>query len=190
MTSKTICALILVVAIYEVSAAQTTGARVILAAGRPAQLEVRVAGEHSIRVTLRPFATPESAIISPALAEREYPAPAISLREVSRPTRARVGGLTVEVQPDPLSVIVTNARGENIQSLIFESDGSLSFHLDGQPVLGLGEGAQRPEQGTPWREQAIQFDRRGRLYAMEPRWQSGPYGSRNPAAMLVGTGGW
>ena len=191
--SNTLWALMLAVvqaAATRESDAQIGDRAIIMAGRRPAQLDVRVAGEQSVRVTLRPLATPESAIVSPALAERAYPAPVISLREVRNVTRAHVGALTVEVRGDPLSVIVTNARGEHVQSLMFESDGSLSFHLDGQPVLGLGEGAQRPEQGTPWREQTIQFDRRGRLYAMEPRWQSGPYGSRNPAAMLVGTGGW
>ena len=36
----------------------------------------------------------------------------------------------------------------------------------------------------------MQFDRRGALDTMEPRWQSDMYGSRNPVAMLLGTGGW
>jgi alpha-glucosidase/alpha-D-xyloside xylohydrolase len=94
------------------------------------------------------------------------------------------------VRGDPLSVTITTAPGDTVQRLIFERDGTLSFRLDGQPVLGLGEGGPRPEQGVPWREQPIQFDRRGRLDTMEPRWQSDAYGSRNPAPMLVGTGGW
>jgi alpha-glucosidase/alpha-D-xyloside xylohydrolase len=36
----------------------------------------------------------------------------------------------------------------------------------------------------------VQFDRRGALDTMEPRWQADMYGSRNPVAMLLGTGGW
>ena len=51
----------------------------------------------------------------------------------------------------------------------------------------MGEGGPRPAQGTPWREQPVQFDRRGALDTMEPRWQSDMYGSRNPVAMLLGT---
>jgi alpha-glucosidase/alpha-D-xyloside xylohydrolase len=57
-------------------------------------------------------------------------------------------------------------------------------------VLGLGEGGPRPERDVPWREQPVQFDRRGRLDTMEPRWQADMYGSRNPAPVLFGTGGW
>ena len=74
-----------------------------------------------------------------------------------------------------------------MQELVFEEDGSLSFKLDEQPVLGMGEGGPRPQQGETWREQAVQFDRRGALDTMEPRWQSDMYGSRNPVAMLLGT---
>ena len=47
-----------------------------------------------------------------------------------------------------------------------------------------------PRPGTPWRQQPVQFDRRGKLDTMEPRWQSDMYGSRNPVAMLFGTAGW
>ena len=54
----------------------------------------------------------------------------------------------------------------------------------------MGEGGPRPEKGQNWREQRVQFDRRGALDTMEPRWQSDMYGSRNPVAMLLGTGGW
>ena len=54
----------------------------------------------------------------------------------------------------------------------------------------MGEGGPRPEKGKPWREQPVQFDRRGQLDTMQPRWQADMYGSRNPVAMLLGTGGW
>ena len=77
-----------------------------------------------------------------------------------------------------------------MQELVFEEDGTLSFALDEHPVLGMGEGGPRPEKDRPWREQPVQFDRRGALDTMEPRWQSDMYGSRNPVAMLLGTGGW
>ena len=77
-----------------------------------------------------------------------------------------------------------------MQEIVFEEDGSLAFKLDAQPVLGMGEGGPRPEKGEHWREQAVQFDRRGALDTMEPRWQSDMYGSRNPVAMLLGTSGW
>ena len=93
------------------------------------------------------------------------------------------------MRPQPLTLVV-RAGGRLVQELIFADDGTLSFRLDDQPVLGMGEGGPRPAPGRPWREQPVQFDRRGQLDSMEPRWQSDMYGSRNPVAMLLGTSGW
>ena len=104
--------------------------------------------------------------------------------------RKTVGALSVEVRPNPLTLRITNRAGALIQEIVFESDGTLSFRLDEHPVLGLGEGGPLPEKDRPWREQPVQFDRRGRLDTMQPRWQADMYGSRNPVAMLLGTGGW
>ena len=165
-------------------------AQQITAAGQPAQLDIRAAGEHSIRVTLKPVSFTRDLPPNPAIAERSYPAPALSVREVTRPVQARVSGMRVEVRGNPLTLLVDNERGERIQEIVFASDGTLQFQLDDQPVLGMGEGGPRPAQGSPWREQAVQYDRRGSLDTMEPRWQSDMYGSRNPVAMLLGTRGW
>jgi alpha-glucosidase/alpha-D-xyloside xylohydrolase len=162
----------------------------ILAAGQPAQLDVRVAGEHSIRVTLGPTSFERDFPFTPALAERTYPSPVLSLREFTAPVQRNAGNLRVEVRADPLTLVVTNASGQAVQEIVFEDDGTLSFRLEDAPVLGMGEGGPRPAQGTPWRQQPVQFDRRGQLDMMEPRWQADMYGSRNPAAMLLGTSGW
>jgi alpha-glucosidase/alpha-D-xyloside xylohydrolase len=63
------------------------------------------------------------------------------------------------------------------------------FHQgDDKPVLGWGEGG--PRMGRNWKDEQIEFDRRGRLHEMVPRWQSNAYGSRNPVAFLIGTSGW
>jgi len=153
-----------------------------------AQLDIRAAGERSIRVTLKPESFEGEFPFSPALDERDYPAPAISLREIDEPITEQVGNLKVEVRPGPLRIIVTNADGKPVQELVFEDDGSLSFKLDDQPVLGMGEGGPQPGRG--WRTQPVEFDRRGRYHEMRPRWQSNAYGSRNPVALLVGTSGW
>jgi alpha-glucosidase (family GH31 glycosyl hydrolase) len=162
----------------------------ITAAGSPAQLDIRQAGDASIRVTLKPIAFPADFPATPAIAERSYPAAAISLREVTAPVQRRVGRLDVEVRGDPLTVVVANTAGQRIQELVFEADGTLTFGVGAAPVLGMGEGGPRPERGTPWRAQPVQFDRRGSLDLMEPRWQSDMYGSRNPVATLFGTDGW
>src|SRR6185436_13501343 len=113
--------------------AVATGAQAaeIKANGQAAQLDIRSAGEHSIRVTLKPISFQPDFPYTPALALRKYAAPAISLREIMEPVKARVGGLNVEVLPSPLTVIATRTGGEIIQRLIFQEDGSLSFQLGG-----------------------------------------------------------
>lgn len=165
-------------------------AQQIISAGQPAQLDIREAGEHSIRVTLKPLSFEGDMPYTPALIERDYPAPVISLRELDGEVKQRVGSLEVEVRQDPLTVEVTNAAGELVQQITFDDDGRMSFKLNDQPVLGMGEGGPRQKRGSDWRSKEIEFDRRGRLHKMEPRWQANAYGSRNPVAMLVGTEGW
>jgi alpha-glucosidase (family GH31 glycosyl hydrolase) len=165
-------------------------AQQITTAGQPAQIDIRAAGERSIRVTLKPVSFTAPYPSHPAIVDRQYAAPALTARTLTAPLRRTVGALRVELKPNPLTVVVSNASGRVIQEITFEANGSLSFALDNHPVLGLGEGGPRPEKGAPWREQAVQFDRRGALDMMEPRWQSDMYGSRNPVAMLFGTAGW
>src|SRR5215211_3065326 len=162
----------------------------ITTAAQPAQLDIRAAGENSIRITLRPISFKENFPYTPAVVERSYPAPTISLREISKSVKKKVGSFNVEVLSSPLTVIVTNAKGQAVQKLVFNDDGSLSFALNDEPVLGMGEGGPKPQRGLSWRTQPIQFDRRGVMDSMQPRWQSDAYGSRNPVAMLVGTEGW
>jgi alpha-glucosidase/alpha-D-xyloside xylohydrolase len=160
----------------------------IRASNQPAQLDIRPAGEHSIRVTLKPVDFTLEFPFTPVLARREYAAPSISLREISRPVKGQVGGLNVEVLPTPLTVVATAADGRPIQSIVFQEDGNLSFPIGGQPVLGLGEGGPLPR--GDFRALPVEFDRRGRFEDMRPRWQSDAYGSRNPVALLIGTAGW
>jgi alpha-glucosidase/alpha-D-xyloside xylohydrolase len=162
----------------------------ITAAGQPAQLDIRAAGDRALRVTLKPLTFKENFPATPAVVDRSYSAPAITVRELAKPVQRTLGGLAVEVRPNPLTVTVKNARGQIVQELSFEPDGNLVFKLDDHPVLGMGEGGPRPRQGRPWRQDPPQFDRRGQLDTMEPRWQADMYGSRNPVAMLLGTAGW
>ena len=185
LLSRSILSIIILVSIHVPAHAQQ-----ITAAGQPAQLDIRQSGENSIRVTLKPISFKGSFSFTPAVAERNYPVPVISLRSVDKTINKRVGNLNVEVRATPLTIVVTNLRNEPVQEIIFAPNGNLLFTLNDQPVLGMGEGGPRPERGTPWRSQAVQFDRRGKVDSMQPRWQSDMYGSRNPVAMLVGTEGW
>src|SRR5688500_18471128 len=124
--------------------------QLITAAGQPAQLDIRVAGEHSLRITLKPVSYKESFPSTPAVVEKSYPVPLISLRQLNKVIKKRVGSFVVEVKPEPLRVIVTNTIGQPVQDIIFENDGNLSFKLNGQPVLGMGEGGPKPVRGTNW----------------------------------------
>lgn len=176
--------------IVVVSSSIATPAQTITTGGQPAQLDIRVAGANSIRVTLKPVSYTANFAASPALAERAYAAAAISLRNITSTVRKKVGNLQVEVRSSPLTVVVTNAKGLAVQQLTFGDDGKLAFAVDEQPILGMGEGGPRPARGVNWRGLPIEYDRRGRLHNMEPRWQSDAYGSRNPVALLAGTKGW
>lgn len=165
-------------------------AQQITTAGQPARLDIREAGANSVRITLKPLSFKEDFAFTPALTERKYAAAAISLLELKATVKKKVGSLQVEVRPSPLTVVVSNAKGQTIQQLTFADDGKIAFDVDDQPVLGMGEGGPKPERGVNWRALPIEFDRRGRMHKMEPRWQSDAYGSRNPVALLVGTKGW
>jgi len=176
--------------LFTLAVSTTVRAQQITAAGQPAQLDIRAAGDTSIRVTLKPRSFDREFPVNPAIVDRKYSAPALSVRELSKPVQRKIGSLLVDVRPNPLTLTVQTSAGAVVQEVVFEPDGSLSFTLDAHPVLGMGEGGPRPDKARPWREQPVQFDRRGALDTMEPRWQSDMYGSRNPVAMLLGTGGW
>ena len=159
----------------------------LVTAGRPAELGIRAVGEGALRITLKPLDFQPELPANPALLDQAHP-PVLRLQELSEAKEISAGGLKVQVKPDPLTVRVSAPDGTLIQELAFQADGSISFPLDDQPVLGLGEGGPMP--GKNWRTDPVQFDRRGRLDTMEPRWQSDAYGSRNPVALLAGTRGW
>lgn len=158
--------------------------------GEPAQLDIRIAAENSIRITLKPISFKDNFPYTPALAERNYPAPVISVRSIKNTLKKQVGNLKVEVDSKPLKIIITNAKNELVQQITFEDDGKLSFKLSDAPVLGMGEGGPKPLPGSDWRKQQVQYDRRGSYDSMQPRWQADMYGSRNPVPMLIGTEGW
>jgi len=156
-----------------------------------ARLDIRVAGETAVRVTIRPIDSEQEFPYTPALIEREYPKPVITLRKLDsnfKPVKAKVGHLTVEVTAKPLTVLVTTSDNKPVQKIIFAPDGKMSFVLDGYPVLGLGEGG--PKQGDTWKDDQVEFDRRGRDHVLQPRYDTKAYGSRSPVALLAGTGGW
>src|SRR5690349_2782262 len=103
--------------------AVTAPAQPITVEGKPAQLDVRKAGENSIRITLKPVSFTEDFPYTPALSDKQYGAPVIHLREVTKEVKKLVGNLNVAVQPQPLTITITNLQGEPVQQLSFEEDG-------------------------------------------------------------------
>ena len=172
----------------KMSDSSTLGVRVV---GRP-QLDIRAAGKTGIRITMQPQGSKDTFPYTPALVEREYPKAVISLRELDsafEPVKARVGQMNVTVRSKPLSVQVTTLDNEPLQKITFAPDGAMSFVLDDQPVLGMGEGGPK-QTGDSWRTDKIELDRRGRSHPMTPWYGTGTYGSNNPVPLMVGTGGW
>ena len=156
-----------------------------------AQLDIRAAGEAALRVTIRPIDSKQAFPYTPALIQREYPKPVVTLRNLDsnfKPRKEKVGHLTVEVTAKPLTVLVTTSDNKPVQKITFTPDGKMSFVLDGHPVLGLGEGG--PKQSGKWQDDKVEFDRRGRAHVLQPRYDTMAYGSRSPVALLAGTGGW
>jgi alpha-glucosidase (family GH31 glycosyl hydrolase) len=178
---------VLAALVFFVSCAPETP---IKSAGDPAELNIRMAGDHSLRITLKPQTYEGDFPVTPALVDRNYPQPAIQVQTLRGTLRRTVGNFRVEVHPGPLTVEVYRNSGDLVQSLTFEDDGHLTFPIDDDPILGMGEGGPRPERGVEWRELPIEYDRKGRYHNMQPRWQSNAYGSRNPVALLLGTRGW
>ncbi len=151
-------------------------------------LEIRESGSGSIRISLLPADMTGKLPYTPVLADKDYPEPVISVNEVSGLLKGKTGRFDYTVKADPFTVSVSDTRGRLVQEISFLEDGRVAFILDENPVLGMGEGG--PRMGRGWRDEKIEFDRRGRLHRMEPRWQDNAYGSRNPVALLVGTAGW
>lgn len=163
----------------------------ILIAGKPGIMNVYKAGINSVRITLISKGHKGPLPSEPVLAHK-YSSPdlILSITQLKQQVRKKSGSLEVLVKGDPLSVTVKNRKGKIIQELVFNKDNSLSFLLDNEPVLGLGEGGPLPDDPLKWKEQKVQFDRNGSFDPMEPRYQTGIYGQRNPAALLAGTSGW
>ena len=116
-------------------------------AGRPAQLDIRVAGDRSIRVTLKPI---DVARTSPKLRRSSTGAtrrPRSACARWRSLFEAGGGQLRRRGAAPAVDARCQRAGGRLVQELVFETDGTLSFRLDDQPVLGMGEGGPRPAQG-------------------------------------------
>jgi hypothetical protein len=99
----------------------------IISNGAPAELNIRKAGENSLRITLKPVSFKAEFPFSPALSSMQYSKPAISLRSVDKTVKKQVGNLKVEITSNPLTIIIRNLKNQLIQELVFLPGGNLSF---------------------------------------------------------------
>jgi len=49
---------------------------------------------------------------------------AVRVRQLAQPLRRKVGGLTVELRPDPLTIAVRRSDGSPVQQIVFQPDGA------------------------------------------------------------------
>ncbi len=149
-------------------------------------IKISQAGDAGLRISIVP--EDEDMPFNPVLSDQRHDNPDIRIRVGDGEIIRSAGNMTVKVTSSPLTIRIERENNVLVQELVYTGDGNLSFRLDDRSVLGMGEGG--PRMGRDWRNEEIEFDRRGRYHKMQPRWQANAYGSRNPVAMLVGTGGW
>jgi alpha-glucosidase (family GH31 glycosyl hydrolase) len=92
-----------------------------------------------------------------------------------------IGNLQLTTSFKPLSISISNERGELIQRLVWDEKNSfLSFLIGSSPLFGLGEGGQ-------------QYDRRGAVDSMkngQGAYKLQTHGGRVPIPWIIGASGW
>jgi alpha-glucosidase/alpha-D-xyloside xylohydrolase len=154
----------------------------------PAQsLEVQASpiSPKTIRLTLGPLKEGQASISSASipydgsLVQQSW-GPATTLRSNAGKS-TKVGNFRLTVVFNPLTISISNERGEPIQRLVWdEKNSSLSFLIGTSPLFGLGEGGQ-------------QFDRRGSVDSMkngQAVYELQTHGGRVPIPWIIGTSGW
>lgn len=158
--------------------------------GQPAELQISASGSHALRIVLKPKAYTKPLPNNPAVESDASSSPSLKLSTLNGAVQKKIGALHINISGNPLTIVVSNAT-QTIQKIVFQENGWIAFDLIGtEKVLGMGEGGPKPVRAVNWRNSVVQFDRRGQMDSMQPRWQGDAYGSRNPVATLLGTSGW
>lgn len=94
---------------------------------------------------------------------------------------AKISDVLFTVALEPVSLSVTNQRGQLVQRFVWdEKNKVLSFLIGDSPLLGLGQGGQ-------------QYDRRGSTDPMrngQGGYKLATHGARVPIPWVIGTSGW
>ncbi len=156
-------------------------------AGKTVRLTINNAGQTGLRITVSPSGS--EYLYNPVLENNNIGDNGLTVTGKSVKKDIKIGNMYIKVtDTDPLTIVIEDGNRNIIQELCYNEEGFVTFNLDDNPVLGMGEGG--PRTGAGFRSDTIEFDRRGRYHMMQPRWQSNEYGSRNPVPLLIGTGGW
>ena len=148
------------------------------------QVEIHVTpvSAHTFRLSILPVKDGSVGDIPTdgSLVEKSWGTPTAKLRaETTRTVSA--GDLRLKVSFQPVSIDVTNLKGDVIQQFAWdENAGILSFFNGGSPLFGLGEGGP-------------QFDRRGSTDSMvsgQGGYKLATHGGRVPIPWIIGTTGW
>src|SRR5688572_14758699 len=106
-------------------------AQQLMVAGRPSQLTIRKVGQKSLRITLKPINYLKDFPSSPALVERKYGTPIVSIKD-GKSLTANSGNFKITIKQNPLSIRITDRQGRQIQNLDFTNEGNLVFQTNNE----------------------------------------------------------
>ncbi len=138
---------------------------------------------HTFRLSILPVKNGQVSSIpfNGSLVRSSWPGPIAKLRGEASAQTIKLGSLALQVSGHPLTFTVVKAKGETVQTLIWDQQGGVVGFVTGDsPLLGLGEGGP-------------QFDRRGSTDPMiggQGGYKLATHGGRVPIPWVIGTSGW
>jgi alpha-glucosidase (family GH31 glycosyl hydrolase) len=165
----------------SVAGAQTSSTSQI--AGHDFEIQIAPVSPNTFRLTIFPLENGQPGAIADdgSLIQASWGAPAVKLRGGFKARAVKVGTVSIECAPDPLSFTIRNAQNQIVQQLSIDKESAVvSFHTGEAPILGLGEGGP-------------QFDRRGKSFdnrSGQGGYQLRTYGGRVPIPFIIGSAGW
>jgi len=138
---------------------------------------------HTFRLSILPVKNGQVSSIpfNGSLVRSSWPGPIAKLRGEASAQTIKLGSLALQVSAHPLTFTVVKAKGETVQTLIWDQQsGVVGFVTGDSPLLGLGEGGP-------------QFDRRGSTDPMiggQGGYKLATHGGRVPIPWVIGTSGW